>query len=66
MPVITVTMATGQTSREQKEQLIEQLTARAVEITSIPRQAFTVLIQELEPTAIGIGGQTLERMWQSD
>ena len=65
MPVITVTMATGQTSRKQNEQLIEQLTARSAEILAVPPQAFTILIQELEPTAIGVGGQTLERKFQS-
>lgn len=60
MPVITVTMAAGQTTREQKKQLIESFTTRAVEITNLPAQAFTILIHELNGDAIGVAGQTLE------
>ena len=61
MPVITITMATGQTSREQKQQLVESFTTQAVEITKIPAAAFTILIHELTPDAIGVAGETLEQ-----
>ena len=60
MPVITITMAAGQATREQKKQLVESFTTQAVEITKIPAQAFTILIHELNRDAIGVAGQTLE------
>lgn len=60
MPVITISMGTGQASAEQKRMLIESFTSQAVEITKLPPQAFTILINELSHDAIGIGGQTLK------
>ncbi len=57
MPVITVQM--HQTSVEQKAELIHQLTATAAAVTQIAPASFTVLIQELENGAIGVGGRTL-------
>lgn len=62
MPVITVTMGTGQTTREQKKLLVENFTAGAIEVTGLPAQAFTILITELPPDSIGIGGKTLEEL----
>ena len=57
MPVIQITM--GQTSKEQKKELIEKLTAQAIAITKIPAAEFTVLITELERDNIGRAGRTL-------
>lgn len=65
MPVITITIGKGQTSRDQKKQLIESLTTQAVEITRLPPQAFTILINELGSDAIGVGGITLEEKHKS-
>lgn len=62
MPVITITMGEGQTSPEQKKQLIENITSQAVEVTRLPAQSFTVLINELSHDCIGVGGQTLKEM----
>ena len=59
MPVISMTLGTGQTSVEQKKAFIEQVTAVAVTITELPEQAFTVFINELESANIGIAGKTL-------
>jgi 4-oxalocrotonate tautomerase len=59
MPVITVTMAEGQANDQQKRDLIEKFTTDAVEITQLPHQAFTILINELSPNAIGVAGKTL-------
>ena len=59
MPVISLTMGEGQTTIKQKKELIETFTASAAEITGLPVQAFTILIQELAPTSIGVGGKTL-------
>lgn len=59
MPVITITMGEGQTTLEQKKKLIANFTVSAAEITRIPPQAFTILIHELAPDSIGVGGKTL-------
>lgn len=56
MPVISITM--GPTIVEQKQLLVERLTAEAVSITRIPAEHFTVLINELSPDNIGCGGKT--------
>jgi 4-oxalocrotonate tautomerase len=56
MPVIQITM--GRSSTEQKKELIERLTADAIDITRIPASEFTVLIHELERESIGRGGRT--------
>lgn len=65
MPVITTTMVKGQASKEQKKQLIERFTSQATEITQLPAQAFTILINELNADSIGIGGITLEEKYIS-
>jgi 4-oxalocrotonate tautomerase len=49
----------GKTSREQKKELIEKLSADAIEITKIPASEFTVLITELDTDNIGRSGKTL-------
>jgi 4-oxalocrotonate tautomerase len=54
MPVINV-MLTHQT-KEKKKEIIERLTKTMVEITNIPAQAFTVIIDEHDPENIGTGG----------
>jgi 4-oxalocrotonate tautomerase len=59
MPVISITLGVGQTSPEQKKQLVESFTTQAVEITRIPAQSFTILINELNPDSIGVGGRVL-------
>ena len=57
MPVIT--MKLGKNQVEKKKELIEKLTAAAVEVTHIPASSYTVFIEEYEHDSIGIGGQTL-------
>lgn len=57
MPVISVEI--GKLSQEQKRELIGNLSATAAAITSIPLNAFTVVINELEDDNIGIGGKTI-------
>jgi 4-oxalocrotonate tautomerase len=57
MPVIQITM--GKSSMEQKKALIERLTADAIDITKIPANEFTVLINELDSDNIGRAGRTL-------
>lgn len=63
MPVIQITMGEGQADSAQKQKLIEQFTASATEITKLPAQAFTILINELSHDAIGVSGQTLTQKY---
>ena len=60
MPVISITM--GEATREQKKQLISELTQNAVEITGLPAQSFTVTINELPFDSLGVGGKTIEEL----
>jgi 4-oxalocrotonate tautomerase len=60
MPVISVELGDGQISESQKKQVIERFTANAVEITGISAEKFTILINELPPENIGVGGKTLK------
>lgn len=57
MPVITVEGA--KLSKEQKSQLVKQLTSAAAKIMNTPEQAFVVLLKENEKDNIGVGGQLL-------
>lgn len=57
MPVITVEGA--KLSKEQKGQLVKQLTSAAAKIMNTPEQAFVVLLKENEKDNIGVGGQLL-------
>jgi len=52
-------MKMKKTQSEKKKELIEKLTAAAVEVTNSPSSAFTVFIEEYDPDSIGVGGETL-------
>lgn len=54
MPVIT--MESTPLSKEQKQQLVKELTAVASKITNIPEQVFVVYLNEHERDNIGSGG----------
>jgi 4-oxalocrotonate tautomerase len=58
MPIITITMR--KTAPETKKQLIEKITATAVQITKIPDHHFVLAINELDDINLGIGGKTIE------
>ncbi len=64
MPVIAITM--GKASKEQKKDLVTELTAKAVEITGLPIQNFTVTINELSWDSLGVGGRTVEEIRQTN
>lgn len=55
MPVIT--LEAGRLNKEQKKQLVEELTGVASTVMNIPEQAFIVLLKENELENIGLGGQ---------
>lgn len=62
MPVIRVDIGKHGMTTEVKKQLIEKLTDSAVEVTHIPKQAYTVIIDEHEDANIGVGGLTLDKV----
>jgi 4-oxalocrotonate tautomerase len=62
MPVIRVDIGKQGLSVEQKKQLIEKLTDTAVEVTRIPKHAYTVIISEYDDSNIGVGGLTLDKV----
>ena len=57
MPVITVEIS--RQTKEKKNEMIEKLTKVMTEITNIPPQAFTILINEYDMDNIGVGGVQL-------
>ena len=57
MPVIKVEIS--KQTNERKKEMIEKLTNTMAEITNIPAQAFTVLINEYDKESIGVGGVQL-------
>ena len=57
MPVIN--LEGTKLSKEQKSELVKELTSLAAKIMNIPKQAFVVLIKENDKENIGVGGQLL-------
>lgn len=57
MPVIT--LEAGKLNKEQKSQLIKDLTSKAAEIMNVPEQAIIVLLKENSMDNIGFGGKLL-------
>lgn len=62
MPVIT--LDSSPLNREQKRQLISELTETASRITNIPREAFVVYLREHDMDNIGTGGALLSEKEQ--
>jgi len=62
MPVIRIDIGKQSVNTEQKKQLIEKLTAIAVEVTAIPINAFSVIISEHDDANYGVGGVTLDKV----
>jgi 4-oxalocrotonate tautomerase len=62
MPVIRVDIGRQGLTTEVKKQLIERLTDASVEVTRIPKHAYTVIINEYDDENIGVGGVTLDKV----
>ena len=60
MPVITLDAST--LTKEQKQQLISELTSTAARITKIPESAFVVYLNEHDRENIGTGGKPLSEV----
>ncbi len=52
----------GQMTANQKQELIERFTAIAAEVSQIPPQFFTVVIQEFADENLGSGGKTVKQI----
>jgi 4-oxalocrotonate tautomerase len=57
MPVVNLKI--GKITKDQKKEIIEKVTATISEVTSIPKQAFVVVIEENDADNIGVGGVQL-------
>ena len=57
MPVIKVEIS--KQPKEKKREIIEKVTEVMSEVTSIPKQAFTIYVNEYETDSIGVGGVPL-------
>lgn len=60
MPYITI--ESGLLTKEQKEQLISQLTNVSSEIMNIPKEFFSITIKELDDSNFGIGGRSIDKI----
>ena len=58
----TIKLETAKLSKEQKKELIHELTEVAAKITKVSKSAFTVLIEEYPDENIGVAGDTLENI----
>ena len=57
MPVIKVEIS--KQTKEKKKEMIEKITDVMSEITNIPKQAFTIYVNEYERDSVGVGGVPL-------
>ena len=57
MPVIT--LEAGKLNKEQKGELVKELTITAAKVLKVPEQAFIVFLKENDMDNIGAGGQLL-------
>jgi 4-oxalocrotonate tautomerase len=57
MPVITIEAV--KLTKEQKRNLVKELTTTAANIINVPEQIVTVYVKENELDNIGVGGQLL-------
>lgn len=60
MPVIKIEIS--KIANEKKPIIIEKLTETMSEITNIPKQSFTVYINEYDPDNVGVGGIQLSEL----
>jgi len=62
MPIINIDLGQGQTTEDQKKQLILRMTADAAEITGMQRENFITFINEFPLENIGVGGRTVKEI----
>ena len=57
MPVITLDFA--KLTKEQKTQMVEEMTETASRVTQMPKESIYVFINEFEADNVGVGGKLL-------
>ena len=57
MPIINVDV--GKLSRDQKKELVREMTSTLARISGVPEAAIDVVIRENDPDNIGVGGVLL-------
>lgn len=62
MPYVNIRIA-GTATREQKKELIVRVADLLYEVLDKPREATSVVIDELDPYSWGKGGKTIAEIW---
>lgn len=62
MPIIRIDIGKLSINSGQKKELVETLTKTAADITSIPVNAFSIIINEYEDENYAVGGLTLDKV----
>lgn len=62
MPFINVKMAGPDPTKEQKEQLISEITDTMVRVLGKKKERVQIYIETFEPSSIGSGGVSLENL----
>jgi 4-oxalocrotonate tautomerase len=57
MPIIN--MKGPKLSKEQKRELIKRFTEVGSEVTELPKEAFTILLEEVDADNVGVEGEML-------
>lgn len=60
MPYINVKLAGPEPTKEQKAEMIKQMTQTMVDVLGKNPQRVMVMIETLEPESIGVGGESVE------
>lgn len=58
MPIINMTV--GHLTKEQKKDLIQSFTEVSMRVTGAPEAAHTIVIQEFDDDAMGLGKESVE------
>ncbi|WP_287825851.1 tautomerase family protein [Clostridium sp.] len=64
MPIIKIDITPHK--KETKEMMIKKVTDELSDITQIPKEFFRIIINEVEPENIGIGGNTLLKIREDE
>lgn len=64
MPIVKV--EAGKLNREQKKQLVDELTGSVSRILKIPEASVNVVLKENDPDNIGVGGKLLSELHHAE
>lgn len=60
MPFINLKLAGPEPSKEQKEQLVSELTDMMVRVLGKQKERVMIFIETYDPDSVGVGGKTIE------